>query len=66
MKKLRGLSIRHLQNRLELLDQQELPHQENWTTIEHPEQIIHFIKELKVRGAPAIGVAAALFFSQIR
>ena len=64
MKELQGLSIRHLQNSLELLDQQKLPHQEEWIPAHTLDQIIFCIKELKVRGAPAIGVASALFLAK--
>ena len=60
MKKLAGLSIRHGNGCLELLDQELLPHREEWVAVNSPEQMITCIKALKVRGAPLIGVAAAL------
>ena len=60
MKELRGLAIRHIHGRLELLDQQQLPHQEQWIEVDGPQKMIFCIKELKVRGAPLIGVAASL------
>jgi methylthioribose-1-phosphate isomerase len=44
---------------LELLDQTLLPAQEVWLRCEEPEQVAHAIRRLAVRGAPAIGVAAA-------
>ena len=44
---------------LELLDQTRLPAVEEWLTCRHPEQVADAIRRLAVRGAPAIGVAAA-------
>jgi methylthioribose-1-phosphate isomerase len=44
---------------LELLDQTRLPAAEEWLTCRHPEQVADAIRRLAVRGAPAIGVAAA-------
>ena len=44
---------------LRLLDQRQLPAREVWMTLEKPAQVALAIRELAVRGAPAIGVAAA-------
>lgn len=44
---------------LELLDQTRLPGEEVWLRCERPEQVADAIRRLAVRGAPAIGVAAA-------
>ena len=44
---------------LELLDQTRLPGAEVWLRCERPEQVADAIRHLAVRGAPAIGVAAA-------
>jgi len=44
---------------LELLDQTRLPGEEVWLSCREPEQIAGAIRCLAVRGAPAIGVAAA-------
>jgi methylthioribose-1-phosphate isomerase len=44
---------------LELLDQTRLPAEEVWLRCEEPEQVADAIRRLAVRGAPAIGVAAA-------
>ena len=46
-------------SRLGLLDQTRLPVEEVWLACDHPEQVADAIKRLAVRGAPAIGVAAA-------
>jgi methylthioribose-1-phosphate isomerase len=45
--------------RLRLLDQTRLPVEEVWLELEDPAEIAAAIKEMRVRGAPAIGVAAA-------
>ncbi|MEP6994721.1 MAG: S-methyl-5-thioribose-1-phosphate isomerase [Acidobacteriota bacterium] len=44
---------------LMLLDQRLLPSQEVWLRLEKPAQIAIAIRDMAVRGAPAIGVAAA-------
>ncbi|HSN15873.1 MAG TPA: S-methyl-5-thioribose-1-phosphate isomerase [Anaeromyxobacteraceae bacterium] len=42
-----------------LLDQRRLPAEEVWLELTSSEEVAHAIKDLAVRGAPAIGVAAA-------
>lgn len=44
---------------LRMLDQTRLPVEEIWMDCETPEQVADAIRRLAVRGAPAIGVAAA-------
>jgi len=51
--------IRWGRGALLLLDQTLLPEQEVWLTCHEPEQVARAIRRLSVRGAPAIGVAAA-------
>jgi len=46
-------------DRLIILDQTLLPGEEKYIYLETKEDVWHAIKKLKVRGAPAIGVAAA-------
>ncbi len=55
-----ALSIKYDHDRLLILDQTLLPFEENWINVTHPDQMFEVIKQLKVRGAPAIGVSAAL------
>ena len=43
-----------------LLDQRRLPEEEVYLTLESPQAVIAAIRDLVVRGAPAIGVTAAL------
>ena len=57
---LESLSIRCDGERVWLLDQQALPAVERWIDASAPEAMIAAIRALQVRGAPAIGVAAAL------
>ena len=59
-----SLSLRFSENKFEVLDQTLLPHEEKWLVIESTEQMIEAIKMLRVRGAPLIGVAAALQVAQ--
>ena len=44
---------------IELLDQTRLPLEEVWLEIDTPEQMADAIRTLRIRGAPAIGLAAA-------
>ena len=44
---------------LMMIDQKELPHQELWLKMESAEEVADGIREMVVRGAPAIGIAAA-------
>ncbi len=44
---------------LELLDQRLLPHKQEWVRCVTPQEVAKAIKEMVVRGAPAIGIAAA-------
>ena len=45
-------------NGVALLDQRQLPHQETWVELDSPEAVATAIRDMVVRGAPAIGVAA--------
>ena len=44
---------------LHLIDQRRLPVEESWLVIDHIDGVIGAIADLVVRGAPAIGIAAA-------
>ncbi len=55
-------SIRAVQwqgDHLRLLDQRRLPHEERWIDCFDAAQVTQAIRDLAVRGAPAIGIAAA-------
>ena len=60
MRKLLSQSLKLQNGELFILDQQQLPGYEIWLKAENPDHMIQIIKELKVRGAPLIGVAATL------
>jgi methylthioribose-1-phosphate isomerase len=51
--------LRFADDALELLDQTRLPAEEVWLRCERPDEVADAIRRLAVRGAPAIGVAAA-------
>lgn len=44
---------------MEMLDQRELPHREIWLRLYNSEDVANSIRDMAVRGAPAIGIAAA-------
>jgi methylthioribose-1-phosphate isomerase len=55
-----SLSLRYDGQTLSLLDQTRLPDEERWIDATSPAAMIEAIHTLRVRGAPLIGVAAAL------
>jgi methylthioribose-1-phosphate isomerase len=59
-------SIRLQDDKLQILDQIMLPDQEIWLTSSDYKDMITFIKRLSVRGAPMIGVAAAMALAQVK
>ncbi len=64
MKTLDSLALRAEGDRLFVLDQTLLPHEEKWIECREPRDMIQLIQRLAVRGAPLIGVAAALALAQ--
>ena len=52
-------SIRWVRGRLRILDQSRLPVETVYVELNDLEQLIEAIKSLRIRGAPALGVAAA-------
>ena len=60
MKTLSSLALTSDTGALRVLDQRLLPHQECWVTVRDPAHMVELIQGLAVRGAPLIGVAAAL------
>lgn len=53
-------AIKYSQGHLEILDQLQLPFVETYVTIRSAEDGWHAIKDMKVRGAPAIAIVAML------
>jgi methylthioribose-1-phosphate isomerase len=56
---MRTLKFDRQQHALVLVDQQRLPHETVAVTCRSPEEVAQAIRSMQVRGAPAIGVAAA-------
>ncbi|MDF1780314.1 MAG: S-methyl-5-thioribose-1-phosphate isomerase [Alcanivoracaceae bacterium] len=52
-------AIRWFNKRLELLDQRALPHQTLWLPLSNADGVADAIRDMVVRGAPAIGISAA-------
>lgn len=53
-------TIRWLGDRIEILDQRLLPIKVSYITLSDPSEVARAVKDLAIRGAPAIGVAAAM------
>ena len=51
--------LRWSEGAIEILDQTLLPREEVWLRCTRPEEVADAIRPLSIRGAPAIGVAAA-------
>ncbi len=52
-------AVEWLDGRLRILDQSKLPEEQAFVTLDDYRHVVGAIKEMKVRGAPAIGVTAA-------
>ena len=59
MKKPQYQPVKWLGNRLSILDQTRLPHEEVYLELDDYRSIASAIRELKIRGAPLIGIAGA-------
>lgn len=64
MKNLNSHALQVHNNKLSILDQQKLPYEEVWIDCQSPEHMVEMIQTLKVRGAPLIGIAAAMSLAQ--
>ena len=53
-------TIRWVSGRVEMLDQRELPNEERYLSLTEVDEVAEAIEELAIRGAPAIGCAAAM------
>ncbi len=65
MKQLRALGMRYTDQGLEILDQTLLPQKQVWIRVDSAEQLFRIICNLQVRGAPAIGISAALLLADL-
>ena len=57
---LNSMGLRWSKDKMQILDQTKLPHEEVWIDVQSIDQMVTIIKNLQVRGAPLIGVSAAL------
>ena len=64
MRNIYSQALRFIDGNLEILDQQKLPDVEEWLLCNTPAATIDAIQKLKVRGAPLIGIFAALSLAQ--
>lgn len=53
-------AIRYSRGKLEVLDQLKLPHEHHYDEVSTSEEAFDSIKSMRVRGAPAIAIVAAL------
>lgn len=53
-------AIRYSSGKLEVLDQLQLPHQFHYDEVSTRQQAFACIRDMRVRGAPAIAIVAAL------
>jgi methylthioribose-1-phosphate isomerase len=56
---MRSLEFDHGQRALVIVDQTQLPHATVMVACRTPDEVVHAITSMQIRGAPAIGVAAA-------
>lgn len=64
MKPLISQGLCYQNEQLLILNQQKLPQEVEWLACQSPRDMYDMIKTLKIRGAPLIGVAAALALAQ--
>lgn len=53
-------AIKYTRGRLDVLDQLRLPHESHYDEVSNCEEAFDCIKAMRVRGAPAIAIVAAL------
>ncbi len=63
MQTLQTTSLRMVDNKLWILDQQALPQQKNWLPADTVDALVGHIHALRVRGAPLIGLSASLLLA---
>lgn len=65
MRKLESLSFRYDGEKIWILDQTRLPQEKKWEEATSPEKMIFCIQSLQVRGAPLIGLSAAVVLARL-
>ena len=61
MKNLNATALRYENGVLKVLDQRRLPAEEHWHVCKDDKDLVALIQGLAIRGAPLIGIAAALW-----
>ncbi|MCP8688643.1 S-methyl-5-thioribose-1-phosphate isomerase [Marinobacterium sedimentorum] len=65
MKDLISTSLKYQQGQLWVLDQHQLPDQENWLECTSVDAMVDMIRKLQIRGAPLIGIGASLLLAHL-
>lgn len=65
MQKFEATSIRFINDHLELLDQRLLPQECRWLPCKDVDTLVGMIQQLQVRGAPLIGLSAAMLLAYL-
>ncbi len=65
MKEFETLALRYRSGCLELLDQTLLPHEERWVYVDSAQTMTSLIQRLSIRGAPLLGVGAAMCLADL-
>lgn len=65
MKNMTATALRYESGKLWVLDQHLLPQQEEWQLCETVDAMVEMIQRLQIRGAPLIGVGAALLVGHL-
>ena len=60
-----SVALRVRDNQLLLLDQQQLPQREIWLQPTSAAELVAIIRQMQIRGAPLIGIAAALMLATL-
>ena len=61
MKDLKATALRYENGKLHVLDQRKLPGEEHWHSCKDENDLIALIQGLAIRGAPLLGIAAAIW-----
>lgn len=63
MRTLQTISLKVVDYESWILDKQALPQQQNWLQVGNLQNLIRYLQQLKVRGAPLIDITASLFLA---
>jgi len=61
MKDLTATALRYEHGELRILDQRKLPGKQHWHVCKHSDDLVALIQGLAIRGAPLLGIAAAVW-----